>query len=1221
MKKTLSSTIAIALISSTISAIAAAYDPFARRAEAAPTSLRVVVSLGTGTYSDGSNAPGYNFTFRGASSRYGGDYRRVFVRVFDEKGTPVDATSISATVQEDGTNIALSRKALGRYEGVYRFPNLVGSAGPTTKTIVATASAGAATGSGSATVSIEPWGCINCHGGAYVYPPYSTNPIRAIDGVPPEAWMQTGCSGCHAGAYKMQEWMVYMGSVNWPYHAVDRDAWDAEPRPENAVLGFGTHAHFNDGHWSKSCTDCHQRYDRWMSAGKPHSSTGCAGCHGSLALNPPSGNEGAYALDSSIGGPLRAVNSEQQITRWYAINVPANAATVDVTVSWPGGDDIDIYLYGPGVHSYGPQEATHRSWEDSFMGATAANPETISVPTGGKSGIWLLNLDYYTYSQPYVEPLEPGDPIPPNLPVTIRANYPITEADIKYPTCSNCHLGAPDWGVDGTAITHRFATGGGPGTDCRSCHTDPHNMSVPANLCQRCHFESPAGHPVSGSAYSSMTYDECGGCHGTNFHEMSEPLGSGPNCVSCHGMGGGAPRHIDASAFSSSAHALLNAGAINLTGDPLNSACWACHGDGAQPSGHPPTYKNPKICEDCHTGSAAFGAKTINSHRYGSATAEVRQTVSSLRPITGSCLFCHGPSTGAISQNEDPDSGSFDSDGDGARGGTSSAYHYAVKPNVDSKNCATCHKDAVEGQRWGGAIQFEDIPQHTTYYQRNRSGAGGFSSLASFRILQGGSQETSTSPYDGSTIWLYKDNYDSSFKQEGGYRPVESITECSECHGTSGGESFHDPISSWVPGPHGGYDTGTNKCKTCHAVHRAGGAYYLLRADSQDDACSYCHIGGSAHSAKVVYTLNPAGIYTTNGHTMGAQSLIPDSSVDQDLETVTLYTTDESGTTVSEDIKVRRYDNKKNKMFRFARHHGQSPAGTDRSGYMRIGPLALRCLNCHQPHNATDLVWRPTNIFDNTQKTSYKLLRKSPSGSIFGGISGDGRYDNGMVNWTQFDDYDTTGFVNSSNIITVPEETMTAANTGKDASSGSTDPSFPNTIYTAYEGVTDPAHLHGPDRDPQTINQFALSAWCADCHNLNIGYWKHLEVVELGSRTHSDRTHPAPYSGAYNGPGQCYSCHRNDLPRVPSTSYYNTGRASCDQCHFGTGTYAVTIAAAGSGQDSGYDFPHSGQTNSIKLLGNYSNVPGSTTVVDATITASNIDAVCIRCHPGIGIRH
>ncbi len=72
--------------------------------------------------------------------------------------------------------------------------------------------------------------------------------------------------------------------------------------------------------------------------------------------------------------------------------------------------------------------------------------------------------------------------------------------------------------------------------------------------------------------------------------------------------------------------------------------------------------------------------------------------------------------------------------------------------------------------------------------------------------------------------------------------------------------------------PHGGYDTTTNKCKVCHAVHRAEGAYYLLRADSQDDACSYCHIGGSAHSTKVVYDLNPAGIDTTNGHTIGARA-------------------------------------------------------------------------------------------------------------------------------------------------------------------------------------------------------------------------------------------------------------------------------------------------------------------------------------------------------------
>ncbi|MBE0447706.1 MAG: hypothetical protein IBX64_06360, partial [Actinobacteria bacterium] len=490
-------------------------------------------------------------------------------------------------------------------------------------------------------------------------------------------------------------------------------------------------------------------------------------------------------------------------------------------------------------------------------------------------------------------------------------------------------------------------------------------------------------------------------------------------------------------------------------------------------------------------------------------------------------------------------------------------------------------------------------------------------------------------PYadDGSSYWSYEDLRDGGVaKKQGGYAAFDS-----------GAFSTNDGMySNWtgndqdgIGGPHGGYDTTTNKCKVCHAVHRAEGAYFLLRSDTQDDACGYCHLNGSAHSAKVVYDLNTDGRDTANGHTIGASSIIPDSSVYQTTEDVVLETMDENMAPISETVQVRRYDNKQNKMFRFARHHGHSAAAPSRSGYKRIGPLALRCMNCHQPHNAVNLIWNPMDFYTITTDTAwngtkltrgYKLLRKSPSASIWG-TPADGcptDYDQGMKDWTAYTEYNAAAgkyLVNPTNIITVPEETMTAANTG------SNDRVFPNTIYTKYEGVGD-AHLHGYDRDPQAVTQFALSPWCADCHNLNIGYTKELTHEELGFKSHVDRTHPVPYTGAYNGPGQCYSCHRNDLPPKPGTSFYRSSSASCEQCHFGTGSYAWTIAVVSAGTDSGYDFPHSGQDDAIKLLGNFSVDAANgrpTTIIDPTtnpgfaITSDNLDAVCIRCHGGIGI--
>jgi hypothetical protein len=448
---------------------------------------------------------------------------------------------------------------------------------------------------------------------------------------------------------------------------------------------------------------------------------------------------------------------------------------------------------------------------------------------------------------------------------------------------------------------------------------------------------------------------------------------------------------------------------------------------------------------------------------------------------------------------------------------------------------------------------------------------------------------------DGSSLWTYQDGHDAAAKPEGGYAP------------------FDDPAESqYAVNPHGGYDDGTNKCKICHAVHRAEGAYYLLRSDTQDDACNYCHIGGGAHSELIVY--DNGGISTSNGHTIGSSAIIPDSSVKQWTQTVTLSTVDANGAPLTEDVQVRAYDQKRNEMFRFAKHHGQSAVSTGRNGYMRIGPFALRCMSCHQQHNATNMVWKPTNMMTGTPLTAgYKLLRLSPSASIqgtatetVGGVSYPVNYDNGMENYTSYDEYDPANgkfFVNAANVVKVPETTMTASNTGPG-----------HTIYTTFTGSE---ASHGEIRDPQTMNQYAISAWCADCHNLDIGYWKGLTNEELGFRSHADRTHPAPYTGAYNGPGQCYSCHRNDLPNAPTTSGYDATRAACEECHFGTGSYRVNKA--------GSDFPHSGDSNSIKLLGRttaHMDASGARVVnTSGTVTENNIDGVCLRCHTGIGTNH
>jgi hypothetical protein len=470
---------------------------------------------------------------------------------------------------------------------------------------------------------------------------------------------------------------------------------------------------------------------------------------------------------------------------------------------------------------------------------------------------------------------------------------------------------------------------------------------------------------------------------------------------------------------------------------------------------------------------------------------------------------------------------------------------------------------------------------------------------------------------DGASAWSYKDLADSAPKYEGGYAAFET--------GVTGSDGFTDDY----PNPHGGYDTTTNKCKVCHAVHRAEGAYYLLRADSQDDACDYCHIGGSAHSGKIVYDLNSAGKSTTNGHTIGASTYIPDSSVSQWTEAVTLSTVDANMNPLSETIEVRAYDEQKNDMYRFARHHGHSAAdGGNRRNYVPVGPLALRCMNCHQVHNAEAQTWQVPSVVSNAgaldfTKSSYKLLKQFPSGTFVGGV-------------------DAYGQIPLRNISIVPESTLTAGVNFDNLRAMGSDPTT-LTLSRDYNNdgdMTDAGETVAMNKpmwvaqeigengagdetgDAASVSNFAMSVWCADCHNLNIGGRELLENPELGFKAHTERTHPAPFTGSHYGPSQCYACHRNDLEtKIPHDS--------CSQCHYGTGAY-YDNRVEGSADYIASDFPHSGEDGDYKMLGSYSIVPigsdgvtlAGTTIDDSVVVGpDNLDAVCIRCHGGIGTFH
>ncbi len=163
------------------------------------------------------------------------------------------------------------------------------------------------------------------------------------------------------------------------------------------------------------------------------------------------------------------------------------------------------------------------------------------------------------------------------------------------------------------------------------------------------------------------------------FHESVLTNGSfSPDCTSCHRLGGVAPKQIDIEAFKKSVHANLNNRTNNTVAvDPVNKACWACHGNGSKPLGHPEEYKSPRSCASCHSFTAAYNAPLVKGHTKAGENLTVKI----------SCESCHGNSLMKIGLNN----------------AKANVSHYGGKVIYNSTNCLSCHGDSINGTKWGNA--------------------------------------------------------------------------------------------------------------------------------------------------------------------------------------------------------------------------------------------------------------------------------------------------------------------------------------------------------------------------------------------------------------------------------------------------------------------------------------------------------------------------------------
>lgn len=423
----------------------------------------------------------------------------------------------------------------------------------------------------------------------------------------------------------------------------------------------------------------------------------------------------------------------------------------------------------------------------------------------------------------------------------------------------------------------------------------------------------------------------------------------------------------------------------------------------------------------------------------------------------------------------------------------------------------------------------------------------------------------------GASRWLYQDINDSVLKFEGSYlgftdgqadassiglyESVGSALATGILNGPgynlSGGvlppASANDSVrrdrllgDGRDKGPHGKYTTTTNKCKICHAVHRAEGAFALLRTDNADDACSYCHIGDHRHSVVSAFWRDTTrNIYAKNGHTIGSGTVIPDSSVKEWLEAKSLnaMSYNETASWRQTTIDVRRYSDSRKKIMRYIVHGG--------GRYIRVGPMYLRCMSCHQVHNASTQIWKPYKWVDRyagqtKYDNGYKLLRNSPSGglkylspkmrtSVNGNsywdpeddtgtieveagkdIANDGlviRYTDGSINTGAMNTLSIMGIDDSTTRkssktpdsmkkkdnfrLKVVDSTFTETSTQgvsqgiiSDMASGVGSPN--TTGYTRWRYFSDAKGYAGFNNKVR-VYEVSMSFYCADCHNLNIG--------------------------------------------------------------------------------------------------------------------------------------
>lgn len=242
------------------------------------------------------------------------------------------------------------------------------------------------------------------------------------------------------------------------------------------------------------------------------------------------------------------------------------------------------------------------------------------------------------------------------------------------------------------------------------------------------------------------------------------------DCISCHDINVpvGANKRIDSAAIKQGVHSNLNngSGTQPLGFDPVNEACWACHGDGTQPAvQHPANYMIPYSCGDCHNRTANLSY--TNSSRFSNITErKVSEHIqppyyehinSTINNSNANCQGCHDKSKIVFS--------------DSGLSTAANVSHYASRTALvnPSTNCSLCHKNAQNASEyWANTIDHPARSQNDSFCD-NCHNTTGSADLHDLNLTKPNNIHVG---FD----WQNDDNNEIT--------PIGANEACRSCHGT-----------------------------------------------------------------------------------------------------------------------------------------------------------------------------------------------------------------------------------------------------------------------------------------------------------------------------------------------------------------------------------------------------------------------------------------------------